>query len=165
MDRLVQIVQGENFSKLALGMALRDAKRNDNWRQMVGEGIDKWDDFLKQPELSISRLEAERLIKMADLHDYMIDNLNISGNDIVQIPYSNWKKLVELPRENIVVDVVNQAISLTPQDFKEVLVENTGEQSRTYKYMVMRKCLETGNMTKLHGIESDTIKETFNINE
>ncbi len=156
---LIQVIQSDTTCYLQKGEVLTMLKEDDAWRRAVGEGIDTWDDFLKQPEISISRLEAERMMKAWSI-------ANSSGRSLVdleQIPVASIKKLTEL--ENITDEILNQAITLSVKDFKEAIAENENIQTRTYIYMVMRKCKETGNMTKVHGIESDFIKETFNINE
>lgn len=161
---LVADVIASNDRRIEIGAKLHYLKTDDNWRQAVGEGgIDNWDDFLKQPEIGLSRLEADRLIKIYQTF-FTTDKFNhYSQEQIMSIPFKNLVKLTEL--DEITDDVIEQAMFLTDRDFKEVLAENKNVTARTYTYMVMRKCKETGNMTKVHGITSEEVKDKFNINE
>ena len=152
---------GMTEAYLSMGGILKSLKENDLWRKSVGEGgLDTWDDFLKQPEIGVSRLEAERMIKA---HKMLVETQQRSMHDIIQIPIASIRKIVEL--EEITDEVIDNAILLSTKDFKESIAEQADIQERTYTYMVMRKCRETGNMTKVHGITNEEVKEKFNINE
>lgn len=142
-----------------MGRLLCDLKDGNKFKDAVG-GIDNWDDFLKQPEIGLSRLEGDRLMK---IYIKLIVEKDVEVSALAGISLQNLKKLTEV--DDVTDEIINQAQMLSDKDFKEVLAENKNIETRTYKYMVMRKCNETGNMTKVHGIESETIKQTFNLNE
>ena len=60
---------------------------------------------------------------------------------------------------------LDQAKMLSDKDFREAMVENQNITDRTYTYSVMKRCKETGSMTKVHGLDSDDIKNKFNLND
>ena len=89
-------------------------------------------------------------------------NGNIS--DFQGISYMNLLRLAMLPK--VTDELIEQARTLSDRDFREVIVENnTPNYTPTYSYMVMRKCKETGSLTKVHGITSDEVAQAFNLNE
>jgi hypothetical protein len=159
-ESLVLEVQSETHNKINMGGLLYTLKENDEWRKAIGDGVDTWDDFLKQPEIGISRLEADRLMKV--YKKFFVDNA-YDKDSLSSISLKNLIRLSEI--RDVTDEIIDQARTLTDKDFKEVLAENDDIKERTYTYMVMRKCKETGNMTKVHDITSDEIKDKFNINE
>lgn len=155
---LVGLNKSINGEYLAMGLVLKNLKENSRWRESVGDGgIETWDDFLKQPEIGISRLEADRMMKA---YSVLVEEKGYSIEDLKNIPVASIKRLIEIDIDD---NVIEQAKTLTTKDFKEAIAENNNIQERTYTYMVMRRCKETGNMTKVHGITSEEIKGTFNL--
>lgn len=144
---------------IEIGRLLCDLKDGNKFKDAVG-CVETWDDFLKQPEIGLSRLESDRLMK---IYKKLILDKDVEVSALAGISLQNLKKLTEV--EEVTDEIITQAQTLSDKDFKEVLAENKNIETRTYKYMVMRKCIETGNMTKVHGIESEIIKQTFNLNE
>lgn len=135
------------------GKALKQAK--EEYKEMVGEGIDSWSDFLKQPEVGLTVREANSLIKLSDLIealDVPIGQLNLST-----VKFAANKGIVE-------PDLIEDMKVLTLQDFKEQHYDHSQQQEdapRTYKYMLMKRCVETGNLSKVLGVEEDKILEKF----
>lgn len=139
---------------IAMGKLLMELRVNNKWKEAIGDGITTWSAFLKQPEIGLSVGEADKLMKIYNrLADY----------DVNEISLVNLKRLVDV--EHITEDIVDQARTLSDKDFKEVLAENENISERTYVYMVMKRCKETGNMTKVHDLSSEVIKDTFNLND
>ena len=63
--------------------------------------------------------------------------------------------------------MLDEATHLTQAQFKGVVyyVNTQGEGNRTYMFLIMSKCNETGNMQKVHGIKSEKIVETFRLED
>ena len=79
------------------------------------------------------------------------------------LPVVKGKKL----SKSVVEDMLGDATHLTQAQFKEsvydVKTDNKGE--RTYTYLIMKKCNETGTMQKVHDVSSDKIVETFGLKD
>lgn len=142
------------FSYVEMGRYLNELRTDNKWREAVGDGITSWSGFLRQPEIGLSQHEATKLMKIYN---------RLGAYDLTEISLPNLKKLVEL--DDITEEVIEQARTLSDKDFKEVLAENRNITERTYTYQVMKKCNETGNMTKVHDLSSELIKSTFNLND
>ena len=142
------------FSYVGMGKLLMELRVNNKWKEAIGDGITTWSAFLKQPEIGLSVGEADKLMKIYN---------RLSDYDVNEISLVNLKRLVDV--EHLTEDIVDQARTLSDKDFKEVLAENENISERTYVYMVMKRCKETGNMTKVHDLSSEVIKDTFNLND
>lgn len=161
-------------NQIKVGGLLKYLKEDDRYKLATG-GVDTWNQFLKQPEIGLTVSKANTLI---DIYDMFVDKLHISEDYLSSIPFANLKRLLpEMKRrfdethedEKVeIVEILEQARTLSDKDFKNVLVENNetyGDQPRTYTYMVMRKCNETGNLNKVHDISSEDIVSKLNIHE
>lgn len=137
-------------------------RRFDLWRFSVG-GIDSWEDYLKQPEIGISRHKADRLVR---IYEYFIVERRMSVELLTDVP---WSALDLLSKKNVfgqnLLDLLEAAKHVTPKDFKETLFDVTDGGDRTYSYLIMKKCDQTGNLEKVHdpAITSDLIKESFQL--
>lgn len=139
---------------LEMGRYLNELRTDNRWREAVGDGITSWSGFLRQPEIGLSQHEATKLMKIYN---------RLGTYDLSEISLPNLKKLVDL--DEITEEVIDQARTLSDKDFKEALAENRNITERTYTYQVMKKCVETGNMTKVHDLSSELIKDTFNLDD
>lgn len=148
-----------NRNVLITGALLKELK--ETWKEAIGEGVETWQQFLKQPEIGLSVHKASSLIR---LYDNLIDKTGRELNEFDWISYPNLMRLSQLPE--VTDDLINQARTLSDRDFKEAVVENTTpDYTPTYSYMVMKKCNETGVIRKVHGITSEEIIQNLNINE
>lgn len=155
-----------NYSFIELGKVLNDLKKDDNYKKAVGD-TDTWQHFVKQPEINLSVSEANKLI---DIYVNFVEELGYSEEQLAETTIKNLKILLpfakDLP-ENF-DEMFEQAKVLSDKDLKNALVESKeklGESKRTYKYLVMKRCLETGNLTKVHDLPSEEIKTKLNIND
>lgn len=142
-NQLVDILQHYKESLSTVGGALRDAKLN--YRDMVGEGINTWVDFISQPEIGLTAREATSLIQLHNLETdsgIPISTLNLATAKFVASKGIYKPELIEDMR------------FLSLSDFKEryhditVGVDNA---PRSYTCLVMKRCNETGNLSRVYG--------------
>jgi len=148
------------MTDLELARNLYLLKEDDNWMEAFGDseqsGITTWSEYLSQPEVNISRYRADKLIRIYK-HFSDLDLIE----SVIDCPVN---ALDHIARNNItdsgkIVELVADAENLSPKDFKEKFHDETTDGNRTYTYLVMKRCVETGTMTKVHGIESHTIEK------
>lgn len=160
-EALISSISYDNLSKIEIGKLLKELKQGNRWKHSIGDGIETWNQFLKQPEIGLTVHRANALIK---IYENLIENMNGNISDFQGISYMNLLRLAMLPK--VTDELIEQARMLSDRDFREVIVENnTPNYTPTYSYMVMRKCKETGSLTKVHGITSDEVAQAFNLNE
>lgn len=149
-NKLRDYVDQKRRSEIELGELLLQAKQN--YRDLVGEGINTWHDFLAQPEIALSNSEANFLMAIAET--FLV-------RDYEAMPKANAKLIIKMKHYD--EEVLNAAKTLSVKDFKEryydIVTEDNGE--RTYSYIVMKKCNETGNLSKVHEVESEEVLAAF----
>jgi hypothetical protein len=155
-EELLQKIQEHRLLTLQIGSLLSGLKHDDNFENETG--VDSWYDYISQPEIGLSNAEANKLM--------LVDNI-FKDVDVVQLVNIPFKNLLVIAKTDKPTEHLTDAEVLSHKDLKERLYEKKTEDTinRTYKYMVMKKCVETGNLSKVHDIESETIEETFNLNE
>lgn len=160
--QLAELIAFSRTSVVAMGRLLRELKLDDNFRTVVGEGIDTWNAYLAQPEIGLSKGEADRLIQ---IYEYFVIKFGISEDQVSAVPIKNLHYLLPIAKNTDDVDMISELIGdaehLSQRDFRERIQDvKSGEDGvRTYEYLVMRKCVETGSMQKVHSIDSDTVKD------
>lgn len=166
---IVATERATRFNYVSLGKLLKNIKEDDEYLSAVG-GIETWNQFLKQPEIGLSVYQANKLI---DIYETFVEKLHVSEQYLSEISLPNIKRLLpvvknllENTEDKIPLDeLLEQARMLSDKDFKSVLVENKeeyGDQPRTYTYMIMRKCVETNNMSKVYDIPQNEIVSLIN---
>ena len=155
---LIAKVKVANYNLLSIGKTLKELKEGDKFMEATGS-TDTWQHFVKSPEVSMTVGEANKLI---DLYETFVDRLGYTIEQLSVVPMKNLKILLPLTKnypENF-EELFEQAKVLSDKDLKDALIETSDtmdEVPRTYKYMIMKKCLETGNMSKVHDVASDEI--------
>ena len=148
---LIAKLQVRNDLSLSIGEVLKELK-GGTFKEEIGAGIDTWHQYLSQPEIGLTVQEAKHLIDMYELSN--------TYGDLSTIPARYWKLL---KKEGITEEIINDAKTLSYQDLRDQLYDketnNAGE--RTYTYMVMRRCNETGNLQKVPLVESQEVVEKF----
>ncbi len=144
-----------------MGALLYFLKQDDNFKSAVGS-IDTWEDYLKQPEISLSTGEASRL---EQIYEVFCLKFGYSVDRIAEVPVKNLHYLLPIAKtSDNIDDLLNDAEHLSQKDFRERVFESkTTSEHRTYEYILMQKTLETGNLKRVHGIDSQTLKDTFNL--
>lgn len=166
---LLQVIHMSKKSFVVMGKALYYLKRDDLYKQAVGQGADTWEDYLRQPEIGLSRDEAGRLMQ---IYTIFVLKLGYDESTIAAVPIKNMHYLLPLVKKmeskDEADDLVADATLLSQKDFKERIYDakalEMGERAtRTYEYLIMRKTVETGTLEKVHDIDSDMIKRMFNL--
>lgn len=134
----------------------------NEYQLAVGEGIDTWQDYVTQPEIGMTVGEANRLIQ---IYDVFIEKMGYPEEYIASIPLKNLHYLLPLAKKGEDTgQLMEDASVLSQKDFRERVYEFKNDtDERTYSYMIMRKCDQTGSLNKIHGIESDKIKEDYGL--
>lgn len=167
-NSLVQTVSISKIGSVKMGKLLYELKRDESFREAVGDGIETWQSFLAQPEIGLSVSEANRLIQ---IHETFVIKFSVDEAYLATVPIKNLHYLLPVVKEmddsTEVGNLVNEAAHLSQRDFKERMHDIRTDDSgvRTYEYIVMKKCVETGGMRKVHEIPSDTIKSTFGLDD
>lgn len=139
--------------------ALYYLRRYDLWRFSIGAGIDTWEDYLKQPEVGIPKSRADKLVRIYEFFVIRLRMLDIRVQKYPLYALDKIERSCPIEDEVRIADLLEAATELTPKDFKELFQDITVGPERTYTYIVMRKCNETGSLEKVHGIESKVIEE------
>lgn len=160
-ENLVNTIRNAKLNFVQIGALLHFLKLDDNFKSAVGS-IDTWEDYLKQPEIGLSSGEASRL---EQIYATFCLKFGYSTERIAAVPVKNLHYLLPIAKEaEDIEDLLNDAEHLSQKDFRERVFEakNT-DDTRTYEYILMQKTLETGNLKRVHGIESQTLKDTFKL--
>jgi hypothetical protein len=146
-----------------MGEILYILKKNENYQSVAG--ITTWIDYLAQPEISLTIREANRLV---DIYKTFCLQLGFTSDELGEVPIKSIHYLLPVIRDKTreeVEPMLEDAKVLSQKDFRERVYDYKTEEEgdRTYEYIIMRKCIETGNMSKVHGVASDDIINTFKI--
>jgi len=165
---LLMVVSFSKKGFVTMGKILHELKEEEKWKRAVGS-IESWQDYLKQPEIGLSTNEANRLIQ---IYYTFIIKLGYDEEVIAEIPLKNIHYLLPLAKNvdnpGEIDALVQDALVLSQKDFKARLWDLKAEEmglatTRTIEYMVMAKTLETNTLDRVYDIDSDLIKQTFNL--
>lgn len=161
-QKLVGLVSVTKRNVVVMGKILSEIKHNDNFRLAVGEGIDTWDAYIAQPEIGLSRGDADRMIQ---IYEVFVEQYGYDPDYIGSIPVKNLHYLLPIAKHAGVDDsLLEDARVLSQKDFRERIHDiKDSSGTRTYEYLVMQRCIETGNMRRVQGISSDDIKINFSL--
>lgn len=156
------LVKASFRQDIRLGEKLYHLKSGGLYKKAIGSGINTWGDYIKQPEVNLTAHRANKLIR---LYEHFILQIGYKPEDLDGVPtyaldYIASKNLFDVTAISVLLD---DARVLTAKDFREKYHDEVEKTERTYTYLIMRKCVETGNMEKVHDIKSDEIKSKFNI--
>lgn len=161
---LLKVLELKRFAGVALGEKLFKLKANNEYKNATG--IESWDDFLKSPEISIDSRESNRA--MQTYYQFCVRR-QFTLSDLAGVPVKSLHRLLPLAKGDRLADgdlqtLVADAASLSQSAFKERLYDVVSGESgiRTFDFLLMRKCRETGNLQKVHGFSSEKIQEVFN---
>lgn len=144
----------------ALAGMLYTLRRYDLWRFAVG-GYESWEDYLKQPEINISRAKADKLVR---IYEYFLVTGTWTIEELKDIPWYALDYVSKKgPNVKNPLELLEASKHLTQKDFKEHYFDVEDGGDRTYTFVLMRKCDQTGNLEKVHEIDSNTIKQALNL--
>jgi len=162
---LVEIISYSRRSFVEIGKLLYELKERAKFLSAIGSGIDTWDDYISQPEIHLSRGEADRLMQ---IYDYFVLRNGISEDELSEAPIKSLHYLLPMAKKENNLDMsemVKSASTLSQKDFREVIGDIHYGDVRTYEYLVMKRCAETGSLTKVHDITSEQIKNDYNLDD
>lgn len=155
-DTYLFVSQGEVLNKL----------RNDEQFKLTNGGM-SWEDYLRQPEVSLTTGQARQMIEVYQL---FCINMGISVEDLGFYPLSALKFILnkykkgQIPTAKQVKEILEASQLLSLRDLREHFQDEVIQvEERTYEYVVMKRCCETNNLTKVHDISSDDIKSKLNL--
>lgn len=149
------------------GELLKNLKENKLFKKAIGDGVDTWVDYLKQPEIGLSVSEANRFMQLYEvfMENYGFTSEELSGVPIKALHYLLPKIKAEDWDYEKVEELLRIAQHTSLKDFKEQFFDTVTEEKgeRTYTYLVMKKCNETGTMEKVHTVSNDQIISAFQL--
>lgn len=156
------IVKTQFRSDIKLGEKLYVLKRDNLYKKAIGDGISTWEDYLRQPEVNITNHRASKLIR---LYEHFVLRIGYKPGDLDGIPtYALDYIATRNLRDVVQIDtLLGDARYLSAKDFREKYHDEVEQTERTYRYMIMKKCVETGTMEKVHHIPSEEIISKFNL--
>lgn len=162
---LIEVIKFSKRGFIAIGKLLSHLREDDAYLDAVGEGIDTWDAYLSQPEIGLSRGEANRLIQ---IYEQFCVRFGFDEDYVSSVPVKNLHYLLPIVKDMDVEDDVDELLAdaqnLSQKDFREKMYEIKQEEpSYTYEYLVMKQRKETGQLSRVHGIESEEIKNVFDL--
>lgn len=149
-----------------MGSLLYELYQEERFLEAVGDGINTWDDYLKQPEIGLTTKEAGRLMQ---IYEVFCIQYGYPQNIIADIPVKNMHYMLPIVKKldgtegEMVEGLVGDATVLSQADFRERIFDVKTEEKvdRTYTYLVMRRCVETNVLNRVFDIDSDEILEVF----
>jgi hypothetical protein len=155
------LVRSQARSDMRLAEKLFFLKKHNLYKKAIGEGINTWVDYLKQPEVNISLHKANKLIKIYQ----HFDMLGYKMEEIESVPLHALAHVAEKGAVDVqqIDELLEDAKVLSQTDFKEKYHDTVESGARTYTYLIMKKCVETGSLEKVHNISSEKIVEAFNL--
>ena len=158
---LTKIVHNTKVSFVEMGAILKYLKQNDRFKEAIG--IEDWNDYLKQPEISITQGEANRMIQ---IYETFCERLGYSIDRIANVPVKNIHYLLPLAKEEKDKEKIDNLLSdaevLTQKDFREKVFEDKNTGKKTFEYFIMERCKETGNMKKIYDVPETEILALIN---
>lgn len=141
------------------GKVLWQLHANNLFRQAFGEGVDTWEEFLRSPEIGLTTSEANRAMQ---LYEYFVLKFELPENELEQVSVKALTHLLPRVKSGAVtkeeaIELLGDAKELTFFEFKERLQDVEVGEERTYTYMVMRRCNETKNLSKVVEISNEDV--------
>lgn len=114
---------------------------------------DTFVDMCKSPEVGFSPAEANNLIKMYDMFCML---------EMDDLPSHNSMKV--MVNKGVDMKLLESAQTLSTTDFKELVKdEESGSQERTYKYEIIKRCNETGNIKRVYEDEMPEARKELKV--
>lgn len=163
--KLLEVLKLGRLAGAMLGQQLWKLKANNDYQKAVGEGIDTWVDFLKMPEVNLQVREANRAM---EIYEEFCIKRNYSVEMLAEVGTKNLHYLLPAVKkgelgEDEISDLVESGKNLPQKSFKERFydVKSKGGD-RHYEFVLMKKCVETGNLQRVQDITHEDILHAFN---
>lgn len=162
-QKLLEVLKLGRMAGALLGQQLYRLYANNAYQQAIGGDI-TWHEFLKQPEVNLDPREATRAMEVYEefcvKRGYSTEMLAEAGTKALHyiLPLAKSGEITEAEIEGLLHDGANLPLS----GFRERLYEvKSGNGEKTYIFQLMRKCVETGTMQKVPGIDHEQVMEVF----
>lgn len=175
-QELVQVLKLSRLAGVKMGQMLFQLYADNAYQKAIGEGVDTWHDFLKLPEISIDTREANRAMA---IYEELCIKRGYDTSDIAEVPVKALHYILPRIRNNDVRDsdiggLLKDAKNLSQAAFREHLYEvcandgrdgavlrGAGGHNRTFEFVLMRRCIETNNLQKVHEVTSEQIVDAL----
>jgi hypothetical protein len=146
MENIKLLAQAYRRFLLELGEEFKAVKEEQSYEGFA----DTFIDAVKSPEIGFTPSEAEGLIKIYDMFCMLEPN---------DLPSHHSMKL--MVNKKVDMDLLESAKTLSVTDFKELIKDHEIKtQDRTYRYEVIKRTVETGNIKRVYGEElEEALKE------
>lgn len=156
---LVQIIKNSKVNFVQMGAVLKYLQTGDKFKETTG-GINTWEEYIRQPEIGLSVGESNRLIQIFEV---FCEKFSYSIERIASVPVKNLHYLLPIAKDTDdserVDRLLDDAEHLSQKDFRDRVFEEKEDKKRTFEYIIMERCIETGNMKRVYEIpEIEIIK-------
>lgn len=162
LDSLVSLQKVRRKIDVERGRILYQLYSNRTYKLVYGDGIDTWEEFLRTPEIGLTVSEANRAMQ---LYEYYIIKYSCSEDILQSIPVRTLQHILPSLKSGISREkldtLLENARELTFFDFKERVRDMDYGTDRTYSYMVMRRCNETKNLSRVIEISNEDILTVY----
>lgn len=139
MDNIKLLAQAYRNFLIELGQEFARVKEEE----LYDGYADTFIDAVKSPEVGFTPAEVNHLIAMAHKFEMLEPN---------ELPSHHSMKL--MASKPVDMDLLDSAQTLSVTDFRELVKDKeTGTQDRTYKYEIIKRVVETGNIKRVYGEE------------
>lgn len=158
-EKFLTLCRKEKIRDIVLGGQLWVMKQFNTYR--LATGVTTWEEYLEQPEVNISKHRASKLI---GLYIYFVEQLKLSPEEITDVPtYAlEYIRKADISDRATIQELFSDAVHLSRKDFREKFHDDVVQTERTYTYLLMKKCVETGTMTKVHDVPLSELFEIAN---
>lgn len=154
MQTLLELSRAYRAFMVELGQELKRVRDEELYEGFA----DTYIDLVKSPEIGLTKSESDMLIRISDMFGLL---------DVDDLPSYHAMKL--MVNKKVDMDLLEAANTLSLTDFKELIKDHEiGTQQRTYKYEIIRRVKETGNINRIYAETkeeaiSEILKEDFGI--
>lgn len=139
MENIILLAQAYRLLLVQLGREFQIARDEEVYQGYA----DTFIDMIKSPEVGFTNAEVQTLIKIYNMFGLLEPD---------DLPSHHAMKL--MVNKNVDMDLLEAAKTLSVTDFKESLKDTElNTQERTYKYEIIKRIVETGNIKKVYGEE------------
>ena len=139
MENIILLAQAYRMFLVQLGMEFKILKD----KELYNGYADTFIDAIKSPEIGFTNAEVQTLIKMNNMFGLL---------EPEDLPSHHCMKL--MVNKKVDMDLLEAAKTLSVTDFKESIKDKElNTQERTYKYELIKRVVETGNIKKVYGDE------------
>lgn len=159
--KLLEVLHLGRMAGALLGEQLFRLFANRAWQKAIGDEC-SWEEFLKMPEVALDKREATRAMEIYGefciKRGYSTEMLAEAGTKTLHYLLPMVKK-GELPDEKI-GELLKAGASLPQRPFREHLHDAKGGE-RHFEFVLMRRCIETNNLQKIHDYDTEKILTAF----